>query len=62
MTALGDVLVCALGLVGCVVALSGFLTWTTGPGEPQPETRTDRWRKLTEELPAGKQRKPKPKL
>jgi hypothetical protein len=51
MTALGDVLVCALVLVGCVVALSGFLTWTTGPGEPQPETRTDRWRKLTEELP-----------
>ncbi len=51
MTALGDVLVCALGLLACVVALSGFLTWTTGSGEPQPENLTDRWRKLTEELP-----------
>ena len=51
MTALGDVLVCALGLLACVVALSGFLTWTTGSGESRPETRADRWRKLTEELP-----------
>ena len=51
MTALGDVLVCAIGLLACVVAFSGFLTWTTGSGEPQPETLADRWRKLTEELP-----------
>lgn len=51
MIALGDVLICALGLLVCVVAFSGFLTWTTGSGEPRPQTLTDRWRKLSEELP-----------
>ena len=46
---LGDVLICALGLLACVVAFSGFLTWTTG-SVSRSETLLDRWRKLTEEL------------
>ena len=51
MSDLSGVLLFVLGFAGCVVAVSGFLTWTTGSGEPQPETLADRWRKLTEELP-----------
>ena len=44
MSDLSGVLLFVLGFAGCVVALSGIIL------RPR-ETLTDRWRKLTEELP-----------
>ena len=47
MSDLSGVLLSVLGFAGCVVALSGIIL----PPLPQRETLTDRWCKLTEELP-----------
>jgi len=47
MSDLSGVLLFVLGFAGCVVALSGIILRPL----PPRETLTDRWRKLTEELP-----------
>ena len=47
MSDLSGVLLFVLGFAGCVVALSVFVA---APPLPD-ESLTDRWRKLTEELP-----------
>ena len=47
MSDLSGVLLFVLGVAGCVVALSGIIM----PPLPPRETLTDRWGKLTEELP-----------
>jgi hypothetical protein len=57
-----EVVVTAFVLTAGVMGASFAFTWAVGSRNEPRETLTDRWRKLTEELPAGKQRKPKPKL
>lgn len=47
MSDLAGVLVFVLGFAGCVVALSGFVV----APPPPDESLTDRWRKLSDEVP-----------
>lgn len=51
MSILADVLVTALGLTAVIGVLSGLAVMAMEPGERKRESLTDRWRKLTEELP-----------
>lgn len=50
MSDIAGVLVFMLGFAGCVVALSGILA-PPMRSMGTPETLTDRWRRLTGELP-----------
>jgi hypothetical protein len=47
MSDLSGVLLFVLGFAGCVVALAGIIL----PPLPPRETLTDRWRKLSDEVP-----------
>ncbi len=51
MSDLAGVLVFVLGFAGCVVALAGILAPPMTAGDATRETLTDRWRRLTGELP-----------
>lgn len=51
MSILADVLVTAFFLTATVAASVGFWWSLWPPNEQQPETLTDRWRKLTQKLP-----------
>jgi hypothetical protein len=51
MSILADALVTALGLTAVIGVLSGLAVVASEPRSQRIETLTDRWRKLTEELP-----------
>lgn len=51
MSMLADVLVTALGLTAAIGVLSGLAVVATAPRSQRIETLTDRWRKLSDEVP-----------
>ena len=51
MSMLSDVLVTALGLTAVIGVLSGLAVVATEPRRQRIETLTDRWRKLSDEVP-----------
>lgn len=51
MSMLADVLVTALGLTAVIGVLSGLAVVATEPRRQRIETLTDRWRKLSDEVP-----------
>ncbi len=51
MSILADVLATALGLTAVIGVLSGLAVWATAPRRQRIESLTDRWRKLSDEVP-----------